>query len=155
VATVNPQLALTFQPLSAQLRASLTRERLMALLAGFFGGLALLLAGVGLYGITAYSISRQRTEIGIRLALGAAPSGVVGLLLARVFLQLGIGIAAGIGFSFWASRFVSGLIYGVQLRDLTSLAGGAMMLAAIGMLAGWLPARRAAQMDPLVVLRES
>ena len=155
VTAASPQLTLTFQPLSAQLRASLTRERLMAWLAGFFGGLALLLAGVGLYGVTAYATSCRRTEIGIRLALGAARSAVVWLMLGGVLRQVGIGIAVGLGLSFWAAQFVTGLIYDVPVRDAATLGGAAAVLAVIAAFAGWLPARRAARTDPLVVLRQS
>src|ERR1700724_1102536 len=81
---VNKDLALTFRPLSDQVNASLTQERIVAMLSGFFGGLALLLAGLGLYGVTSYAVSRRRGEIGIRMALGAAPASVVRLLLPRV-----------------------------------------------------------------------
>jgi hypothetical protein len=86
IAAVNPDVALTFRPLTDQVEASLTQERVVAMLSGLFGGLALLLAGLGLYGVTAYMVSRRRWEIGIRMALGAAPAGVLRLVLSRVLL---------------------------------------------------------------------
>ena len=84
---------------------------------GFLRRLALLLAGLGLYGVTSYAVSRRRTEIGIRMALGAAPGGVVRMVLRRVALLVGIGIVVGAGVSLWASRFVSTLLFGLQPRD--------------------------------------
>jgi putative ABC transport system permease protein len=155
IARVNPDLALTFRPLADQVNASLTQERLVAMLAGFFGGLALLLAGLGLYGVTAYAVSRRRTEIGIRMALGAAPSGVIRLVLARVSLLVAAGIVAGCGLSLWAAKFVSTLLYGLPPRDPVTMVGAAVALAAVGALAGWLPAYRASRIDPAEVLRDS
>jgi putative ABC transport system permease protein len=155
IARVNPDLALTFRPLADQVNASLTQERLVAMLAGFFGGLALLLAGLGLYGVTSYAVSRRRTEIGIRMALGAAPAGVVRLVLTRVTLLVAAGIAAGCGLSLWAARFVSTLLYGLQPRDPITMVTAAAALAAVGALAGWLPAYRASRIDPAEVLREA
>src|SRR5439155_14331910 len=105
-ATVNPDLALTFRPLADHVNAALTQERVVAMLSGFFGGLALLLAGLGLYGVTSYAVSRRRTEIGIRMALGAAPAGVVRLVLSRVSMLVGLGVVVGAGVSAWASQFV-------------------------------------------------
>ena len=102
IASVNKDLALTFRPLSDQIGASLTQERIVAMLAGFFGALALLLAGLGLYGVTSYAVSRRRTEIGIRMALGAAPAGVVRLVLSRVSMLVGLGVLIGAGISLWA-----------------------------------------------------
>jgi putative ABC transport system permease protein len=152
---VNRDLALTFRPLSDQVNASLTQERIVAMLSGFFGALALLLAGLGLYGVTSYAVSRRRTEIGIRMALGAAPESVIRLVLARVSALVGIGIIVGAGASFWASQFVSALLYDLEPRDPATLAGSAGVLAAVGALAGWLPARRASRIDPAEVLRDS
>ena len=123
IAGVNKDLALTFRPLSDQIGASLTQERVVALLAGFFGALALLLAGLGLYGVTSYAVSRRRTEIGIRMALGAAPAGVVRLVLSRVSMLVGLGVLIGAGVSFWASQFVATLLYGLEPRDPVTLAG--------------------------------
>jgi predicted permease len=152
---VNRDLTLTFRPLSAQVNASLTQERVVAMLSGFFGTLALLLAGLGLYGVTSYAVSRQRTEIGIRMALGAAPGSVVRLVLSRVAMLVAVGVVAGAGVSLWASQFVSTLLYGIEPRDPATLAGSAAVLAAVGALAGWLPAYRASQIDPAQVLRDS
>jgi predicted permease len=155
VAAVAPQLALTFRPLAGQIHASLTRERLMAQLAGFLGVVAVLLAGLGLYGVTAYAISRRRTEIAIRMAIGATPRGVVALVLARVWLLVGVGIVAGTAISIWTAKFVDGLIYGLPPREPTTLVGAAVVLCVISGLAGWLPARRAVRIDPVATLRES
>jgi putative ABC transport system permease protein len=152
---VNPDLTWTFRPLADQIDASITRERLTAMLAGFFGVLALLLAGLGLYGVTAYSVSRRRSEIGIRLALGATPSDVVRLVVSRVALLVGVGAVAGIAASLWLSRFVAPLLYELEPRDPATLFGAVVVLVAVGMVAGALPASRAARIDPAVVLRES
>jgi len=155
IASVDRDLALTFRPLSDQISASLTQERIVAILAGFFGALALLLAGLGLYGVTSYAVSRRRTEIGIRMALGAAPAGVVRLVLSRVSMLVGLGVLIGAGISSWASQFVATLLYGLEPRDPATLVGSAAVLTAVGAVAGWLPARRAARIDPAEVLRDS
>jgi ABC-type antimicrobial peptide transport system permease subunit len=124
-------------------------------LAGFFGVLALLLAGLGLYGLTSYAVTQRRTEIGIRLALGARPRRVVGLVLSRVSLLVAIGVAIGAAISVWASKFVATLLYGLEPGDPVTLAGAIAVLAAIGALAGWVPASRAARIDPMDVLRDA
>jgi predicted permease len=148
-------LVFTFRPMTDQIGASLTQERLIAMLAGFFGALALLLAGLGLYGVTSYAVSRRRTEIGIRMALGAAPGGVVRLVLSRVTLLVGIGVIVGAGISLWASQFVATLLYGLEPRDPVTLVGAAVILGTVGAVAGWLPAHRASRIDPAEVLRDS
>ena len=152
---VEPDLAFSVRPLADYLDASLAQERMVALLAGFFGALALLLAGLGLYGITSYAVSRRRAEIGIRLALGAAQGSVVRLILSRVAILVGAGVIVGAAASVWLSRFVAALLYGLQPRDPITLAFAALTLGAVGTLAGWLPASRAARIDPADVLRES
>jgi putative ABC transport system permease protein len=151
---VNRGVAITFRPISDNISAALTQERLVAMLSGFFGGLALLLAGLGLYGVTSYAVSRRRTEIGIRMALGAAPRGVVGMVLGRVGLLVAVGIVLGVGVSLWAARFVSALLFGLEPRDWGTLLVSALILGAIGALAGWIPAVRASRIDPATVLRE-
>ena len=155
ISGVNKDLALTFQPLSDQIGASLAQERIVAMLSGFFGGLALLLAGLGLYGVTSYAVSRRRTEIGIRMALGVAPAGVVRLVLSRVMLLVGVGVVVGAGISLWASQFVSTLLYDLEPRDPVTLVAASATLALVGALAGWLPAHRASRIDPVEVLRDS
>ena len=153
IMAVNPQLMLTFRSLSDQVDASLTRERLLAQLAGFFGVVALLLAGLGLYGVTAYVISTRRIEIGIRLALGAAPQGVVSFVLARVAMMVAAGLVVGVIVSLWTASFVSGLLYRLPPRDPATLIAAVGVLFAVGAIAGWIPARRAARIDPGAVLR--
>ena len=156
IAEVNPDLALTFRPLADQVNASLTQERVVAILSGFFGGLALLLAGLGLYGVTSYAVTRRKTEIGIRMTpLGAAPGGVIRLVLSRVSILVAIGVIVGAGASLWASQFVTTLLYGLEPRDPRTLVQAAAVLAAVGALAGWLPAHRASRIDPAEVLRDS
>jgi ABC-type antimicrobial peptide transport system permease subunit len=145
----------TFRPLADQVNASLVQERIVAWLSGFFGALALLLAGLGLYGITSYTVSRRRTEIGIRMALGAAPQRVVALVLGRVAILVGLGTIAGLAGSLWATQFVSTLLYGLQPRDPVTLAAAIVILTVIGAVAGWLPARRASRMDPARVLNDA
>jgi putative ABC transport system permease protein len=152
---VHPDLVVTVRSLSQQVGATLTQERLVALLSAFFGGLALLLAGLGLYGVTAYAVSRRRTEIGIRMALGATSSGVVRLVLSRVTRLVGLGVVVGAALSVWSVRFVATLLYGLEPRDPATVAGAAIVLAAVGAAAGWVPAYRASRIDPAEVLRDS
>ena len=152
-AEVNPDLVLTFRPLADQVRGSLTQQRLLAQIAGFFGGIGLLLAGIGLYGLASYAVTRRQNEIGIRMALGAAPAAVLRVVLTRTAAFVAVGIAGGIGISLWASQFTDRLIYGLPPRDPAMLAGAALILLAAGILATWLPARRAVRLDPVAALR--
>lgn len=152
---VNPDLTWTSRLLADQINASITQERMMAMLSGFFGVLALLLAGLGLYGVTAYSVSLRRSEIGIRIALGASRTHVVRLVVSRVALLVGIGAVAGTAASLWLSRFVATLLYGLEPRDPLTLLGAVGVLVAVGLAAGSLPATRAARIYPAAVLRES
>jgi predicted permease len=154
IARVDPQASLRFRSLAAQVASDFVRERLLAMLSGFFGALALGVAGIGLYGVTSYAVGRRRTEIGIRMALGADRAGVVGLVLGRIARLLALGIGIGTLISLWASRYVDSLLYGLGPRDPVSLLLAAVVLALIGALAAWLPARQAARIDPARVLRE-
>ncbi len=154
MAAVHPGITMTFRPLAEQVKGSLIQERVVAMMSGFFGGLALLLAGLGLYGVTSYAVNRRRTELGIRMALGAGPAGVVGLVLRRVGVLVCAGVVVGGAVSWALARFVATLLYGLEPHDPVTLAAAAVLLGAIGALAGWLPARRASRIDPAQVLRE-
>jgi putative ABC transport system permease protein len=154
LAAVEKTLAAGFQTLDMQVKDSLRTERIVAILSGSFAGLALLLAGLGIYGVTAYAVARRRTEIGIRIALGAVPHAVVRLVLLRVLILVLLGAVIGSTFSVWASRFAAALLYGIEPRDPMTLIGAVAILTAVAACAGWVPARRAACVDPAEVLRE-
>jgi ABC-type antimicrobial peptide transport system permease subunit len=126
----------------------------VASLAGFFGVLAVILAALGIYGVTAYAVSRRRAELGIRLALGASPAAVRRLVVRRVLILIGIGLGAGAAASAWLSRLLGALLYDVTPRDPVTFAGAAALLATIGILAAWVPAARASRIDPAEVLRQ-
>jgi putative ABC transport system permease protein len=154
VLAVNPELALVVRPLADQVNGTLTQERLVATLSGFFGALALLLAALGLYGVTAYAVTRRHIELGIRMALGSTPAGIVRLVLGRVGLLVAAGVACGAMLGWWASRFVESLLFGLAPRDPATIAGAIALLAGVAAFAGWLPAVRAARIDPARVLRD-
>ena len=151
---IDRDVTFTFRPYSRALGANTVQERMLAMLSGFFGGLALFLAALGLYGVMTYSVSRRRTEIGIRMALGAAPSAAVRLVLQRAGVLVAVGIAVGGAMSMWVARFATPLVFGVQPRDPATLVAAAAVLSVIGAMAGWLPARRASRIDPARVLRD-
>jgi putative ABC transport system permease protein len=146
-------VAFSFRGFGDQYHATVVQERLVTWLSGFFGGLALLLAGLGLYGVTSYAVGRRRAELGVRLALGAGPRDIRRIVLGRVVWLVGIGIVAGLALSLWAGRFIQSQLFELQPRDPATLAAAAAVLFAIALLAGWLPARRAARIDPVIVLR--
>jgi putative ABC transport system permease protein len=151
---VDRRVSLSFLPMSEQFEGKVVRERIIAILSGFFGALALLLAGIGLYGVTSYGVSRRRMEIGIRMALGADARTVIRLVLGRVAVLVGLGVVIGAAVSFYLSRFVQALIFGLEPRDPWTFVGATVVLGAVGGLAAWLPARRASRIDPIEVLRE-
>ncbi len=151
----DPSVVLSFRTLEDQVNASLTQERLVAAIAGFFGVLGLLLAAVGLYGVTSHAVTSRRAEIGIRMALGASAERVVRLVLTRVAWLVAIGVAAGAALSAWAATYVGTLLYGLEARDPWTFVGAALLLTLVAALAAWLPARRASRLDPMRVLRNS
>jgi predicted permease len=139
--------------LREQVEGSLNKERLVARLSSFFGLLALLLASVGLYGLVAYHVARRTNDIGIRMALGAHRARVLWMVLGEALALVGVGLALGLPMAFAATRFISSQLYGVNPTDLATIAAVTMVLAAVGALAGYIPARRAAHVDPMVALR--
>jgi predicted permease len=150
----NPNIVFTSRTFDQVVDATATQERLVAMMSGFFGALALLLAGLGLYGIVSHAVSARRTEIGLRMALGAGPTGIVRLVFRRVGILIVMGLALGLVGSWWAARLIAPLLFQVQARDPLTFFGTAAVLIAVGVLAAWVPARRAARLDPAAVLRE-
>lgn len=138
---------------SRQLADSLRQERLMTQLVSFFGVLALVLASVGLYGVMGHAVARRTNEIGIRMALGAARSSILWMVLRETLLLVGTGIAIGVPVALGAGRLVSAQLYGLSAADPLTLAGAVVVLIGVAALAGYLPARRASQVDPMVALR--
>jgi len=154
IGEVNRGISLEFRNLETQVNDSLLQPRMVALLSAFFGGLALLLAVIGLYGVTAYGVARRQAEIGIRMALGAQPGSVVWLVLREVAAMLAIGTALGLGASLAAGRLVASLLYGVKPYDAAPLAIAAVVLGIATGIAAYVPAHRAARLDPMAALRE-
>jgi ABC-type antimicrobial peptide transport system permease subunit len=139
--------------LQAQTEQSLLKERLLALLSSFFGGLALLLACLGLYGLMAYTVSRRTSEIGIRLALGAQRGDICWMTLRETLGLTLAGAVLGIPLALWAARYATSLLYGVEPADPWTIAFTIAVLATCAALAGSIPARRATRVDPVVALR--
>lgn len=152
---VDSGLTFTLRRLEQDLNVSVAQERLLAMLAGFFGAIALLLSGVGLYGVSAYAATRRRAEIGIRLALGGQPRAVLRGMLKRIALFVLTGSVLGLLVAVWLSRFVAPLLYGLQPHDPVTLLASVSTLGLVAAVAGWIPAWRATRIDPAQVLREN
>ena len=150
----SPSLRYNFQVLQTAIADTLVQERLMASLSGAFGILAGLLAAIGLYGVMSYLVTRRRSEIGIRMALGAGRREIVTMVLRESGLLLGTGLLAGAVLSLLSARAVATLLFGLKATDLRTLLTAAGMLAGVALAASYLPARRAAKLDPTVALRE-
>ena len=154
VAEVNPNFLVDFHVLDVQIRESLLRERLMASLCIAFGILAGCLSALGLYGVMSYMVARRRNEIGIRMALGAVGSNIYSLVLKDAALMLGIGLLLGFTASILLSRYAESLLFELKARDPLSLLLAGLLLAATAAVASFLPARRAARLEPTAALRE-
>jgi predicted lysophospholipase L1 biosynthesis ABC-type transport system permease subunit len=154
VADINPSIALQYQSVRTQIQDSLLRERLMATLSGFFGGLAVLIATIGLYGVMSYMVVRRRVEIGVRMALGADRRLVIQMILREAGLLLAVGLVVGAVLSFFAARTAESLLYELKPGDPVTMALAIAILAAVTLLASWVPAARAARLQPTVALRE-
>jgi len=152
---VDPDLAIaSVQPLTAVIDASLEQEHALALLANGFAALALVLTAVGIYGVISYAVTRRAREIGIRIALGARRGQVSRMLLGEVGAIAAVGVAVGGAGAFVASRALHGMLFGIAPGDWSMTAGAAVLLAAIASTAAYLPARRAARLDPMTTLRQ-
>ena len=154
LANINPDLTMVrFNSLDYQVADNFNGERLVSRLTGLFGLLALVLASVGLYGITAYSVARRTNEIGVRMAVGANRSNVVALVMRRALLLVAVGLAVGIPVALVGGRLMRTQLYGVNAYDPLSLTSAVVVLAASAALAGFIPARRAASIEPMQALR--
>jgi predicted permease len=154
LADIDPNLTvIDLHSLDDQVADNFTQERLIARLTTLFGALALILAAVGLYGITSYTVAQRTSEIGLRMALGADRRNVLALVMRNAFAQVGLGLAIGIPLALLAGRLVSGQLYGVQPYDPLSLGLAVLILAGAAALAGFIPARRAASIEPMKALR--
>jgi ABC-type antimicrobial peptide transport system permease subunit len=153
--SVSPPMKVTSVSLQSTLVANtMLRERLLALLSGFFALVSLALAAVGIYGVLSYSVVQQTREIGIRMALGAARHTVVSGTLGGVVGYVAIGIGAGLGAGLWLSRFLAKLLYEVRPDDAPAILVPVALLLAVAAAAAYVPARRASSVDPIIALRD-
>jgi len=150
---VNPALTFHFGVLQTEVRDSLMLERLMASLSGFFGFLAALLATIGLYGVISYMVIRRRNEIGIRMALGADRTRVLGLIMREAAMLLAIGLAVGTVLALAGAKAATSLLFGLKAHDPGTFIFSVSLLAIVSLAASALPAYRAARVDPLDALR--
>ena len=151
---IHPSILLRFSTVEDTIRSSLARERLMATLSGFFGILAMLIAMIGLYGVMSYTVARRRTEIGIRMALGADRARVVRLIVGEAAALLAIGLPLGAGLAVGGAYFAATLLYGVKPWDPATLAIATIGLGVVATVASWVPALRASWLEPTTALRE-
>lgn len=153
IAATHPEVIMDFMDFQARIRSGLVRERLLAMLAGFFGALAAVLAAVGLYGMISLIVARRQLEIGVRLALGARRQQVVAMVMRQASLMVVVGVAVGTGLALLAGQSVGALLFGLQPHDPPTLMAAGLLLVVIAMVATFIPARRASKLDPLLSLR--
>jgi predicted permease len=150
---VSRDLTFSVRPLGEDLDAALMRERLVAVLSGFFGALAVFLAAIGLYGVAASTATERRTEIAIRMALGAQRRQVIGLVLRRGLGLTAIGIALGLAAAAAVTRYLEAVLFGVTPVDPATFVGVSVIFVAVAAVASFMPARRASNRDPMAALR--
>jgi ABC-type antimicrobial peptide transport system permease subunit len=154
LAGINPNLAVVkFQTFEEQIGDRFSEERMIARLTMLFGGLALLLATIGLYGVTSYTVAGRTSEIGIRMALGAERGSVVAMIMRGVTIQAVLGLAIGVPVALLCVRFVKAQLYEITNADAKVMLGAIVTLALATCIAGIIPARRAASIDPAKALR--
>ncbi len=154
LAEISPVIRIEFQSFEGRVREGLLRERLMATLSGYFGGLAALISAIGVYGVMSYFVVRRTSEFGIRIALGAERASIIRLVLRQAGVLLGIGAVTGIALTVPLARTAQSLLFGLKPYDVQTLALATGLLALITAGATYLPARRAARMDPMTALRD-
>ncbi len=154
VAEVSPAIVLESRTFESVVQESLLRERLMATLSIFFGLLAALIAAIGLCGVISYLVARRNNEIGIRIALGADQRGILALVLRQAGVLLAAGLTAGTALALVAARMAASLLFGLQPHDLPTFVLATAVLAAVAIAASYIPARRAAGVDPMTALRQ-
>ena len=155
VREVDPALPLTnVATQTDQVERRFAQERLFANACSLFGVLALLLASIGLFGLMSYNVSRRTNEIGIRMALGAQRSSVVGMVLREPLLLVAAGMVIGLATAFMASRYVTAQLFGLSPMDATAISVAILLMLAVAILAAYLPARRASRVDPMVALHQ-
>ena len=135
--------------------AALARDRLVARLSLCAGVVALVLAVIGLYGVTAYRVARRRSELGIRMAIGSTPGAVLRLVLLETLRVVGVGVLLGVTMSLWSGQIIASLLYGVTARDPLIIAGAAIVMLVAGLVSACGPAYRASVTDPSIVLRHT
>jgi predicted permease len=153
ISQLHPAIKTEFHVLQTDIENGLSRERLMALLSGFFGALAALLAMIGLYGVISYIVAMRKNEIGIRMALGASRGSVIRLVVRQTLTMLAVGVGAGLVLAMAAARGANSLLYGLQANDPLTLLSAAGFLAAVALAASYMPAYRASRVDPMNALR--
>jgi ABC-type antimicrobial peptide transport system permease subunit len=154
LAAIDPSLSMfQFNSYDTEVAGNFNQDRLIARLTSLFGLLALVLASVGLYGVMSYFVARRTSEIGIRMALGAARFDVVAMVLRGALWQIAIGLAIGVPAALFTGRLMASLLYGVGAYDPMAFLGAAAVLAGCATVAGLIPARRAASIEPMLALR--
>ncbi len=154
IRALDPKLPVAdMKPMQAQLDLSLLPSRLAAWTLGGFGILALLLAGLGIYGVVSYAVAQRTREIGVRMALGASETNVLRLVLREGLLVIGIGVSAGLMLAAVVTRLITGFLYGVGATDPLTFVGVPILLSLVAIAASFVPARRATKVDPIVALR--
>jgi predicted permease len=143
-----------FTSQSEQISLRFAQERLFATAYTAFGGLALVLACIGLFGLMSYNVARRTNEIGIRMALGAQQKTVVGMVMGESLVLVAIGVALGLGAALWAGKYVKGDLYGLSATDAVTIGGAVALITVVSTVAGYLPARRASKVDPMVALHQ-
>jgi ABC-type antimicrobial peptide transport system permease subunit len=136
-----------------QIERRVAQERLFALAYSLFGGLALLLACIGLFGLMSYNVSRRTSEIGIRIALGAQRAGVIGMVLRESMMMVVAGVIIALAAAVGASRLVTAILFGLSPTDVWTMTAAIVLMSGVCLIAGYLPARRASRVDPMVALR--